>query len=322
MMCSNPSPISRICLAAMLSFSLDVLTYRLAAGEPKAVIISIECDEDKGDDSADEKVSYGPPECQTRGTLFQWSYGTSFSGRPDLDEPLVTDRPDFTEASTTVGRGVAQLEFGYTYTYDHDGTDGTKAHAFPETLLRYGVLFDWLEMRVAWNFAAQEIAELRDSGSEDIYLAAKIALTPQEGFLPEMALMPQMTVPTGDDGFTSDHVLPGLNWLYGWDITEKVGAGGSTQFNRAVDEETGDTYTEWAQSFTINISWGEKLGSFTEWYVLVPHSADTALPEHYFDGGFTYLISNDIQWDIRAGVGLNDHADDYFLGTGLSIRFK
>ena len=43
---------------------------------------------------------------------------------------------------------------------------------------------------------------------------------------------------------------------------------------------------------------------------------------HYINGGFTYLITNDIQWDIRAGAGLNDAAEDYFIGTGLSIRFR
>ena len=80
--------------------------------------------------------------CQSRGTLLQWSYGTSFSGGPDLDEPLVTDRPDFTEASSTVGLGVAQLEFGYTYVFDDDGTVSTKSHSYPETLLRYGIFAD------------------------------------------------------------------------------------------------------------------------------------------------------------------------------------
>ena len=60
----------------------------------------------------------------------QWSYGTSFSGGPDLDEPLVTDRPDFTEASSTVGRGVAQLEFGYTYTYNDDAGQAVRTRHY------------------------------------------------------------------------------------------------------------------------------------------------------------------------------------------------
>src|SRR5262245_38321981 len=70
-----------------------------------------------------------------RGTLMQWSYGTSFEGGPDVYEPLVTDRPDFTEASVTVGYGVAQLETGYTFFHDSEGGDRTRSHSFPETLL-------------------------------------------------------------------------------------------------------------------------------------------------------------------------------------------
>ena len=65
-----------------------------------------------------------------------------------------------------------------------------------------------------------------------------------------------------------------------------------------------------------------KFGAYTEWFALFPHSADTARPEHYFNGGFTYLLSDDIQWDIRAGKGLNGAADDYFVGTGVSLRYR
>lgn len=50
--------------------------------------------------------------------------------------------------------------------------------------------------------------------------------------------------------------------------------------------------------------------------------ADTVETQHYTDGGFTYKLTDDIQWDIRAGLGRNDAAADYFVGTGLSVRFK
>lgn len=267
------------------------------------------------------RSSYPLYECQPRGTLFQWSYGTSFSGGPNLDEPLVTDRPDFTEASSTVGRGVVQLELGYTYIFDDDGTTSTKSHSYPEPLLRYGILAEWLEFRLGWNYPSEEIAEMDISGSEDLYLGFKIGLTPQEGILPEMALIPQMTVPTGADEFTAGEVLPGLNWIYSWEINDFISTAGSTQFNRASDEGTGNAYTEWAQSWTIGYSLTEKVGAYTEWFALFPQSADTAKPEYYFNGGFTYLINNNVQWDIRAGLGLNEAADDFFFGTGLSIRF-
>lgn len=271
------------------------------------------------------KLIRAVPNDWSSGTLFRWGAAKSDVAddeEPDFNEPLVTDRPDFTEASTTVGKKVLQIEMGYTYISDNSGGVTTSSHSYPETLFRYGIFADWLELRVAQNFAGVDDGVLEsNSGAEDLYLGFKIALTSQSGILPEMALVPQMTVPTGHNAFTSGEVLPGVNWLYGWDVNEFISTAGSTQFNRATDEGTGDAYTEWAQSWTIGYSLADKLGAYTEWFAFFPTSADTAKPQHYFDGGFTYLITDDIQWDIRAGVGLNAAADDYFVGTGLSIRF-
>jgi hypothetical protein len=88
-----------------------------------------------------------------------------------------------------------------------------------------------------------------------------------------------------------------------------------------IDDLTADEYTDWAQSWTVAYSLTDKLGAYTEWFALFPHNSNTAKPEHYFNGGFTILLSNDIQWDIRVGTGLNKSADDYFVGSGISIRF-
>lgn len=259
-------------------------------------------------------------------TLFRWNYDDP-DDEPEkskLDEPLVTDRPDFTEASTTVGRGVAQLEFGYTYTYDRNNGDSIAEHSFGEPLLRYGVGADWFELRFALKptHVRQSVGGVRqsDSGVEDLYLGAKIALTGQQGVLPEMALMPQMTVPTGSSAFTADEVLAGLNWLYAWDITDELSFGGSSQFNRSL-EDSGASYIEFAQSVTTGYAITDTFAAYAEWYVLTPASSSAAPTEHYVDGGFTVLLSDDVQWDIRAGKGLSSGAADYFVGTGLSLRF-
>jgi hypothetical protein len=269
--------------------------------------------------AAQERSSY----CgDSRETLFQWSGAASSSSGSKLDEPLVTDRPDFTEASSTVGRGVAQLESGYTFVHDDDSGATTESHSYPESLLRVGVLAEWIELRAAWNYVEGDDGVTQSEGAEDLYLGVKLGLTTQEGVLPEMALVPQMTVPTGADSIGADEVLPGLNWIYGWDLSDDFELGGSTQFNRTIDDESEDAYTEWAQSLALGATLTERLGAYTEWFALFPHSAETARAEHYFDGGFTVLINNDIQWDIRAGVGLNDSADDFFAGTGLSVRWQ
>jgi len=274
-----------------------------------------------------------PPHWQTAGTLFRWS-SSNATGGPNLDEPLVTDRPDFTEASSTVGRGVAQIEFGYTYTYDSTAGVSVRSQSFGEPLLRYGILANWLEFRAALFPVVERTVQAdptlppgiarrnTTAGTEDLYLGFKIGLTPGDGHLPEMAVIPQMTVPTGSPAFTDDEVLPGVNWIYGWELTERLSTAGSSQINRVIDDGTGRAYLEFAQSWTFGYAITDNFGVYTEWFALIPHSADTAQPQHFFNFGFTYLINDDIQWDIRYGTGLNRAADDYFVGTGLSIRFK
>jgi len=254
----------------------------------------------------------------SRGTLFHW--GNGFTGGPDLSEPLVTDRPDFTEASSTVGLGVTQFELGYTYTFDNDGIDQTISHSAPELLTRRGILANWLELRVATNYLNEETNSNRVGGRDDMYLGFKIGLTPQQSILPEMALIPQMTVPSGDDDFTADKVLAGANWIYAWEIGEYFSFAGSTQFNGSIDSFDND-YTEWAQSLAAGVTLTDTLGGYVEWFALLP-DVDTAEEEQYFNGGFALLLSDDVMWDIRAGVGLNDASNDYFVGTGLSIRLR
>lgn len=253
-------------------------------------------------------------------TLLSWYSAADRSSSEPLG-PITTDRPDFTEATSTVGAGVVQLEMGYTYTYDNDGV-ATGSHSTPETLFRIGTPIDWLELRLAANFMREFTQTTSVNGAEDLYLGLKLGLTAQDGILPEMALIPQMTVPTGGSAFTNKQVLPGVNWLYGWEVTDCLSTAGSTQVNGAVDSGTGSSYTEWAQSWTVAYSLHDRVGMYSEWFALIPDNAATAQVEHYANGGFTFLLNDDVQWDIRAGVGLNEAADDYFIGTGVSIRLR
>lgn len=258
-------------------------------------------------------------------TLFQWAGHTGGGGPPGFDEPLASDRPDFTESSTTVGKRVLQIEMGYTFAHDSNHEEFSDTHSYPETLIRLGVLADWLELRAAFNIGTENVATsggpyAATTGAEDLYLGMKLGLTSQHGWLPEMALVPQTTVPRGSSRFTSDEVLPGLNWLYGWDLTERLSMGGSTQCNKALDDDSRD-FIEFAQSWTFGYSLTDRIGSYSEWFCLLPSGATTVKPEYYFDGGFTFRVTNNLQLDARGGIGLNTAAADYFLGSGAVMRF-
>ena len=257
---------------------------------------------------------------QDPGVLFYWSSAPSAYRVPGLNQAIVTDRPDFTEASSVVGLGVLQMELGYTYTYN-DGPNSVKTNTYPETLLRYGIYRDWLEFRFNWSFQDQNDGDFERDGADDMQLGFKFGLTAQHGILPEMALITQMRLPTGASNVSRDEVLPGVNLIYGWTLSDYFSLAGSTQFNRDV-ESTGDAYTEWAQSVSLGYALTDRLGGYTEYFGLYPNSAGFTPPENYLNSGITYLISNDVQWDFRYGVGLSDESDDYFVGTGLSFRLR
>lgn len=309
-------------------------------------------------------ASSGPQERGPK-VLLEWADKKSFAAGSDAEKPdaaangagadttasnraaeepdeIVTDRPDFTEASSTVGKGRVQLEAGYTFTRDRANGERFSSHSYPETLLRVRVFADWFEFRLGQNFGTEgttlpDGTRSRAGGADDLYLGVKLGLTEQKAWHPEMALILQMTVPSGSRDFSAREVLPGVNLLYGWDvIKDRVSVGGSTQANSVRgDFEVPDfmglgqavagkhTYLLLAQSLTVNYTLTEKLGAYTEWFAFFPHSAvgpELGL-EHYLDGGFTYKLTPAFQLDIRAGVGLNRHAADFFAGSGFAVKY-
>jgi hypothetical protein len=44
------------------------------------------------------------------------------------------------------------------------------------------------------------------------------------------------------------------------------------------------------------------------------------LPNHSADAGFTYLVKNNLQFDISGGFGISDDVDKNFVSSGLSWR--
>jgi hypothetical protein len=85
-------------------------------------------------------------------------------------------------------------------------------------------------------------------------------------------------------------------------------------------DEHGHTYTLMGHGVTAVYDLTKKLQAFGEidsYYAV----GDSFGPQHYFVGGFVYYITSNMEIDIRSGVGLNQHASGYLLGTGFAIRY-
>ena len=250
-----------------------------------------------------------------------WPGADEASAIRDPYEAIVTDRPDFTEASSTVGLGVSQFEMGYTFYYSDTSRGVSSEHVYPEVLLRQGILTDWIELRVGQSWSS--FRESHDSGTDrqDMYLGAKIGLVPQSGLLPEMAIILQANIPSGSGDLEGSQILPGTNLLYSWDLSEGTYLGGGTQVNVVESPGGGDQGIELAQAITMGTQLSQRIGMYGEWFAFIPYDVRAGDISHWFNTGVTLAYSSDVQFDVRIGSELSRVGKDIFTGAGVSFRF-
>ena len=232
---------------------------------------------------------------------------------------LVADRPDITESTSILPPGWLQVETGASLERD----DGTETLAGPGTLLRLGVV-PRVEARLSWDGLVRREEDrggcgCEISGAGDGEASVKVLLVERGGARPDVALLPALTLPWGDDELGSGRADPGVKALLGNDLSERVGWAANVGLSWPTEESNGDRSrvrtAGWSLSFGIGLA--ERLGAFVEYFGEDPDASPAA---HALDTGLTYLISPHAQVDATGGVGLGDAAPDWFAGTGLVLR--
>ncbi len=235
------------------------------------------------------------------------------SANAEFKQDMETDRPDFTEGTQTITPGHFQFEMGYTYTHDDEAGTNTEDHTFPEIIARVGIS-DNLEFRYfwpGWSFTDDE------EGGTDFNFGFKTRLI-EDGPL-TLSLLSDINVPTGAESKSSDKVEPAVKFLWAQECSDNLSIAGNFNFSVPVDEEK-DYYFEPSASFSIAPSLTETIGAYFEYFGFYPANIGVT-STHYLNGGLTYAMTSNIQLDARVGFGLNEDADDFFTGTGLSFRY-
>jgi hypothetical protein len=60
---------------------------------------------------------------------------------------------------------------------------------------------------------------------------------------------------------------------------------------------------------------------YTEWYGIFSDGMDDEFVISVFNIGIDHYVTNNFVVDWRAGVGLSDDADDFFMGVSGAWRF-
>lgn len=239
----------------------------------------------------------------------------SFSAYAE-ETQIITDRPDAAEASVTVGQWKFQSEHGFSFGYDNPSGASVKNYSFP-TLLRFGIL-DAVELRVETEVAAIESSNGNtESGLTDLDVGAKWHIHDQQEAFPSLGLLLHLTLPVGKDAFSSNVVVPTFKVLADWGLPYECGLGVNAGFDVPA-REGGDKFARFLYAAAFSHGFLEQLAGFVEFAGSFP-TVSGKTQEHFFDTGLTWLFTKRIQGDISGQLGLNEDAQDFALGTGVSI---
>lgn len=210
------------------------------------------------------------------------------------EEPIVADRPGLADGSSTVPRGVAQLETGLTL---EDADDDLLVLPL---LVRYG-LSDRFELRLETGFAEGDLGPF----------AAGFKLRLREGAVP-LSLMAIVSPPSGGGTLGSDAFEGEARLVSDIDLGGEFGL---TPNVGVALVEGGDATAVFAASLERELG---RVFPFIDFEARIG-GGDTAM---IADGGVAWVVRPDTQLDVSAGVDVTGELyPEWFLAVGYSRRF-
>ena len=228
--------------------------------------------------------------------------------------PFVPDRPGFATPPDIIPRNVFEAEEGIQYENSTEGVVRNQNLLFPSVLLRYGLLEN-AEIRIQTDFAYNIIDGANHSvvyGFNPITIGTKIKLLEQEGMVPNLSLLFNLTLPIiGKDEFRPDNVAPSFYLSMANDLSGAV----NLCYNYGMIWDGSSSVPTHFYAVCLSVNLNDKLSTFIESYGFLNQ---TVKPEFYLDAGFAYLITNHLQADITAAGYLNSFKDYYLLNIGMA----
>jgi hypothetical protein len=234
-------------------------------------------------------------------------------------EPISTDRPGQATSTDIVPPKTLQMELGAQYQPSPD--QRLPDVAFPLLVLRWAPL-TWLELRFgsSASFYTHRNTGAGTATTSELTLATKARFVEQRGLLPTLGTLLELDVPVATSGVATSGTDPSLTILMAWDlaaawsIDANLGLSGPSQGIHDVERV-------FQIDPVLSLEWAalDRVALFAEWYA--PAKANGEPTQQSTDGGITYLVTDNLQIDAAAGVGLNAAAPDYYVGAGLAWRW-
>ena len=154
-------------------------------------------------------------------------------------------------------------------------------------------------------------------GAVDTAVGSKYYITEQRGAIPQLGAVVDVTLPTGDDLFTSDAVIPDARVAAIWALPAKLSV--LANAGVVVPDDAAGRYAQLLYLASLGYSITDRFFVFGESFGLVDTSGDR---DHIIqlDWGATYLLADDYQLDVFGQHGISDAAPTFQLALGFSAR--
>jgi len=258
----------------------------------------------------------------------------------DRMREMSTDRPDKTESAYTVDAGHYQIEMDIlSYSFDHNNPEKTDTRVTSWTVtamnLKAGLLnnidlqlvippcnWERTKTRTDENSdGVEEIATEEKDGLGDVVTRLKINLWGNDEGKTAFAIMPYVKFPTNQEQLGNDAVEGGIILPLAVELPHGWGMGVMTQFDFNRNSLYNGHHVEYVNSITFGHDIIGNLAGYVEFFSSV--SAEPGVPGWVgtFDCGLTYALSENIQLDVGANLGVTRAADDLNPFIGISVRY-
>jgi hypothetical protein len=213
-----------------------------------------------------------------------------------------------------------QVEYGFVYERDRNPVSRENNITYGSVLVKYGLSKN-LELRLVNEFTRlnsyyySDKHQERQSGFQPVTVGTKLFISEQQGFLPKLSLITHLALPYfGNTSFRPSFLAPSFRFVAQHSLSERL----AFSYNLGAEWDGHMPNATYVYTAALSCSLSENLGMYGEAYGFVTEGNE---PDHRLDAGLTYLLTDQLQLDASAGIGITDNAPDAFFGWGISWRF-
>ncbi|MBB6459271.1 transporter [Flammeovirga kamogawensis] len=247
----------------------------------------------------------------------------SINVKAQFSETISSDRPGQSFTATTLGRKVVQVQTGFNFS-NEDSDSTPKKSQLSTTFFRLGITetFDF-EALVNWRSIRGDVGakdSLFAQGLSNVQLGFKYQLLENNGWVPSLAFQGRLITKLVGKDYERKNVgmvynMASYHQLKSWlSVTMNYGLVLPGESSGTDDLGIEGYYVPATLNFAFAVT--DKVGAFVEMYGNLNYFRPG------FDAGFSYLVTNNLMFDIYGGFNNTKVIDTWFVEGGLSYRLN